>query len=117
MTVKSKLLEFMMVTMDHAVDGVRVPITTVQGALDDLRVHFDAIRTSEAFLLDKYNDIHEYPRKEWEQEYAMYLLAKNEKYQEWLRDKKLATLHEYINMRPDSVKYGNLSDIFTKYVV
>ena len=109
-----KIIQFMKILLNHSADSVRVPEITVNTALNDIRDYYDNMRATEAYLSEKYSDVYDYPRIEFERKMEEYSLNQKTKYEEYLVTRNKTVLFEYVTAKPPMRNTG--IEIYTRYV-
>jgi hypothetical protein len=105
----------MTVLLNNAANSTRVLDQQVSTSFDSWKSHYETIRASDAFLTDRYNNLHNFPRIEKEAAEHDYYQQKQEKYLEWLSTKSKTALVEYVSIQPPQ-KTSISQQIYTKYV-
>lgn len=111
-----KLVAFMKTLLNHAADAVRVPEVVVDSSLDDLRLYHETVHATEAYLSERYNDNHGYPRLEFERRVEDHIASKKTMYEQYLATKSKTALFEYVTTKPPMKADAAAIEIYTRYV-
>ena len=109
-----KLVEFMKTLLNHSADSVRVQERIVEGSLDELRVYYDTVRATETYLSERYNDVHAYPRMEFERRVDDHVMDQRTKFEEYMKTRNKTALFEYVTAKPPVRSNG--IEIYTRYI-
>jgi hypothetical protein len=92
------LLKFTASLLEHNANPAKTPIENVNLYYDEWLTNKGELNKFEEQLLNEYNTKHAIPRNEIEQEYDVFLAAREEVFNEWKKTKNVATLNELVKM-------------------
>ena len=114
------LLKLVKDLMNYAANDTRTTANDVNGALVAYRLRNEEMRTQHILSNERYSIVYDQPRQEREAAFAQYAEARARKYAEWSANKSVATLQEYVSIRPDprliSASAMPSKQIYTKYL-